>query len=185
MTTQPISGNQFFTQVVDQASQLPSLDVAELQSGATAVNSLAVSSSSAATDIDSNGHVIKSQKTAPVVSLSPGWAPDATISFAGPATDTSGIIRVTRGTSVITTEPIVITLTFNKPFPSGSSVQVMITNANKGSMIAEGGGFLPFFYCTGTETGFTLNIYNTQDPTTIQPGALVDYAYSVVATVPM
>ena len=181
MTTQPIAGNQFFTQVVDQASQLPSLDVAELQSGATAVNSLAVSSSSAATDLDSNGHIIKSQKTAPVVSLTSGWAPDATVSFVGPATDTSGIIRVTRGTFAIA-DTQATTLTFNKPFPSGSSVQVMITHANAGAADPSVGGFLPFLYCTGTEGGFTVNTYAT--PGT-DAGALVDFAYSVVATVPM
>ena len=182
MTTQPIAGNQFFTQVVDQASQLPSLNVAELQSGATSVNSLAVSSSSAATDLDSNGHIIKSQKTAPVVSLTSGWAPDATVSFVGPATDTSGIIRVTRGTFAIA-DTQATTLTFNKPFPSGSSVQVMITPASAAAGGVGTQSVIESFYCTGTETGFILRAKGSPD--SIAAGTILDFAYSVVATVPM
>ena len=182
MATQPISGNQFFTQVVYQASQLPSLDVAELQSGATAVNSLAVTSSSAATDLDSNGHIIKSQKTAPTVLLISGWSVDATVSFVGSATDTSGIIRVTRGTNNIQAAQILHCF-FNKPFPSGSSVQVMITHANAGAADPNAGGFLPFLYCTGAPTGFILHTNNSGGNTAA--GALVDFAYSVVATVSM
>ena len=181
MATQPIAGNQFFTQVVDQASQLPSLDVAELQSGATSVNSLAVSSSSAATDLDSNGHIMKSQKTAPTLALTSGWSSSDEISFAGPATDTSGIIRVTQ--TGFSTGNQVTTLTFNKPFPSGSSVQVMITPANAAAIDPAVGGFLPQIYCTGTETGFTLN--TKRDGSAVSVPTVLDFAYSVVATVPM
>ena len=183
MTTQPIAGNQFFTQGVDQASQLPSLDVAELQSGATAVNSLAVSSSSAATDLDSNGHIIKSQKTAPVVSLTSGWNVGDTISFVGPATDTSGIIRVTQVAGSNPSAPYVTTLTFNKPFPSGSSVQVMITPASAAAGGVGTQSVIESFYCTGTETGFILRAKGSPD--SIAAGTILDFAYSVVATVPM
>jgi len=180
MATQPISGNQFFTQVVYQASQLPSLDVAELQSGATAVNSLAVTSSSAATDLDSNGHVIKSQKTAPTLALTSGWNSSDEISFVGPATDTSGIIRVTQ--TGFTSGNQVTTLTFNKPFPSGSIVQVMITPASE-AVSNPGAGFFPQIYCTGTETGFTVN--TRRDGSAVSVPTILDFAYSVVATTSM
>jgi hypothetical protein len=102
----PIAGNQFFTSVVNSATQLPELNVGEC----VVSNSNTVSAVLGRTEIK-DGKLLTSQTTPPTVQVTGGFA-SGTI-FAN-STDIAGQVNLVGTAAAATT----FTVTYDSPYPT-------------------------------------------------------------------
>ena len=138
MTTAPIAGNQYFSQVFDQAGHLNLLNVSNLRIGTATTNSLEVvavnpnlglgqDSSIVRTLLDGFGHIIPSQVTEPLATLGVEWVQGSTVELLAlkTATDAAGEIFITGAWTGVA--GATITITFNRPYPLGTLPVVILT----------------------------------------------------------
>ena len=157
-TTAPIAGNQFYTQVVNAAAQLPLLNVVDLEVSNATTNFLSVESSAPDVanplqnpsntrfTIDSLGHLTTAQQTPPTGSFTTTGTITANTIFTN-STDCAGQFTAT-GTAVANDT---LTVTFNRPYGTGI-VHAVCTACNDGAATASSNGY----HVVATSTGFTL-----------------------------
>jgi hypothetical protein len=95
---------------------------------------------------------------APGIVASTGAGTGPTVSLSGVATDTSGVINVTTGTTPAGSGATIVNVTFAKTF--GTNAKILLTPVNAAAAALTGAAqvFVPF---TGSGTGFTLTAGTT------------------------
>ena len=156
-TTTPIAGNQFYTQVVNAAPQLPLLNVTDLEVANATTNSLTVAASNPNSTtlpnpsnvrytINSFGHLSTAQQTLPTASFTTTGALTAN-SMGGLSTDCAGFFTAS-GTAA---GGDTLSVQFNRPYSTGI-VHAHCTPCNVGAAVACANGI----YVDANAVGLTL-----------------------------
>ena len=112
-TTAPIAGNQYYTNVVDAAPQLPLLNVSELEVS----NAILVDANI------QNGHLLTSADNPPTLDLLASSF--GSLTFAGFATDVAGQLRFVGASAANDTVRVV----YHRPYPTAiQNIQLTGTN---------------------------------------------------------
>jgi hypothetical protein len=188
-TTAPIAGNQYFSQVFDQAGHLNLLNVSNLMIGTATTNSLEVVASNpdlglgqdpstVRTLLDGFGHILLSQKTEPTITLG-GFNAGTSVELIS-ATDTAGEILITNATWPT---PPSFELKFNRPYPLETRPAVILTPGSTGAAFIQSSAKNGWFVENGpvANTGESFKVFfNGNDP------GLKNYAikYQVVCPTP-
>ena len=154
-TTAPIAGNQFYTQVVNAAAQLPLLNVVDLEVSNATTNFLSVESSNPDSTtlpnpsnvrftIDSFGHLNTAQETPPTATVTGTLLG---INVLINSTDCAGQVTAVGPAAANDT----LTVTFNRPYSTGI-VHAVVTPCNDAAAEAMDNGYS----VSATSTGFTL-----------------------------